>query len=128
MRRPLAIFSLGLAWLCANGALWNVVQVVGWAKMFHDYAQVMPASQALAVTFDGSAACDLCHVSQTAQDAAREQLPRDAALGGGMDKLLLLADSVPTLVVAAPDFAWPSVIHNIGLTRTEMVPVTPPRV
>jgi len=31
-------------------------------------------------------------------------------------------------VVAAPDFAWPSVIHNIGLTRTEMVPVTPPRV
>jgi hypothetical protein len=96
--------------------------------MFHDYAQVMPASQALAVTFDGSAACDLCHVSQTAQDAAREQLPRDAALGGGMDKFLLLADSVPTLVLAAPDFAWPSVIHNIGLTRTEMVPVTPPRV
>jgi len=64
------------------------------------------------------------------RDAAQHQLRASvcAALGGGMDKLLLLADSVPILVVAAPDFAWPSVIHNIGLTRTELVPVTPPRV
>ena len=35
VRRTLSIACLCLAWLCANGALWNVVQLVGWAKMFH---------------------------------------------------------------------------------------------
>jgi len=43
VRRKFSIGGLLLAWLCANGALWNVVQVVAWAKMLHDYSQVMPA-------------------------------------------------------------------------------------
>jgi hypothetical protein len=116
-----------LAWLCANGAVWNVVQVVAWAKMFHDYSQVMPAARALQITFDGSAPCALCHVSQKAQDAAREQLPRDADLGGGMEKLLLLAETAPAAVLTPPDFAWPGVADTAGLTRTDAVPVPPPR-
>jgi hypothetical protein len=128
VRRRVSILALCLAWLCANGALWNVVQVVAWAKMFHDYAQIMPAAQALRLTFDGSAPCDLCHISQKAQDAAREQLPRDADVGGGMEKLLLLAESAPAVVLAAPDFPWPGVVNDAGPTRTEAVPVPPPRV
>ncbi len=35
---------------------------------------------------------------------------------------------VDALVVAAPDSAWPGVTDDTGLTRTEAVPVTPPRV
>jgi hypothetical protein len=128
VRRRISIFALGLAWLCANGAVWNVVQVVGWAKMFHDYAQVMPAAKALQITFDGSAPCAFCHISQSAQDTARDQQPRDTALGGGMEKLLLMSESLPALVFTAPDFAWPGVTDDTGLTRTEAVPVTPPRV
>ena len=128
MRRRLSILSLCFAWLCANGALWNAVQVVGWAKMFHDYSQVMPVAHALEITFSGDAACALCHISRTAQDAAREQLPRDTALGGGLEKPLLVSEDAPPVVVTAPDFAWPGVANDAGLTRTEAVPVTPPRV
>ncbi len=128
MRRNLSIGCLLFAWLCANGALWNVVQVVAWARMFHDYSQQLSVVKALQRTFDGSAPCALCHLSQSAQDAARDQLPRDAAFGGGGEKLLLVSEGVPALVVTAPDFAWPGVANAAGLTRTESVPVPPPRV
>jgi hypothetical protein len=127
VRRNLSITCLLLAWLCANGALWNVVQVVAWVKMIHDYAQVMPAARALQITFDGSAPCKLCHLSQAAQDTARDQLPREAALGAGLEKLLLVSEGVPAVVVVAPELAWPDVAHDGGLTRAEAVPVPPPR-
>jgi len=127
VRRTISTLCLLLAWLCANGAVWNVVQVVAWAKMFHDYSQVMPAAEALQLTFDGSAPCDLCHLSQDAQDTARQQLPADAALGGGTEKILFVSDSVPAFVLVAPDFAWPGLTHETGLTRTDAVPVPPPR-
>ena len=127
VRRRVSILCLCLAWLCANGALWNVVQVVAWAKMFHAYSQMMPAGKALAHTFDGTAPCDLCVISQKAQDATREQLPRDAALGGGAEKLLLVSEAVAPFVATPPDFAWPGVADTAGLTRPEAVPVPPPR-
>ncbi len=128
VRRHVSIFALFLAWLCANGAVWNVVQLVAWAKMFHDYSQVMPVTRALQVTFDGTKPCGICCAVQKAQDAARDQLPRDAALGGTMEKILLLSETVPAIVVTAPDFAWPGVTNDTGPLRTEAVPVTPPRV
>lgn len=127
MRRTVSTICLLLAWLCANGAVWNVVQVVAWAKMFHDYSQVMPATEALQLTFDGSAPCDLCHISQDAQDSARSQLPSDAALGGGTEKIFLISDCAPATVLIAPDLVWPGLAHEAGLTRTDAVPVPPPR-
>jgi hypothetical protein len=127
VRRHVAIFFLLLAWLCANGAVWNVVQLVGWAKMFHDNSQVMTTAKALRVTFDGSKPCEFCHISQAAQKTAREQLPRDADLGGS-DKILLAFHPDAPLVRHVPATAWPEVAHDTGLTRTEPVPVRPPRV
>ncbi len=126
MRRALSTTALLLAWLCANGAVWNVVQVVAWAKMFHEYAQVMPVGDALDLTFDGSAPCDMCSIAQGGQDTAR-QLPAEAALGGGSEKILLMADWAPTDVLVTPEFVWPGLVHEAGLTRTEAVPVPPPR-
>ncbi len=126
MRRKLSITCLVLAWLCANGAVWNIVQIVGWAKMFQGYAQVMPAAQALQLTFDGSAPCDLCHLAEAGQDATRNtQLP--AAPTGAPEKILLIAECVPAPVLVAPDFVWPGIANDAGLTRTESVPVPPPR-
>lgn len=127
VRRKLSITCLLLAWLCANGAVWNVVQVVGWARMFHDYSQVMPAAQALQRTFDGSAPCELCHLVQEGQDAASKMPSSPAAVGGGMEKILLMAECVPAPVLVAPDFSWPGVADAAGLTRTDAVPVRPPR-
>jgi hypothetical protein len=127
VRRHLSIGCLLLAWLCANGAVWNVVQVVAWAKMFHTYSQVMPATQALGLTFDGSAPCDMCTIAQDGQDATRSQLPREASLGSGSEKILLIADWAPTTVPIAADSNWPGLVHEAGLLRTETVPVPPPR-
>ncbi len=127
VRRKLSIGFLLLAWLCANGAVWNVVQVVGWAKMFRDYSQVMPAAQAIQLTFSGEAPCGMCTIAQTGQDASRDN-PTPAALGGATEKILLIADCAPAPVLVAPDFSWPGLVHETGLTRTDEVPVTPPRV
>ena len=93
MRRYLSINCLLFAWLCAHGALWNVVQVVAWAKMFHDYSATMPTAEALELTFDASKPCKLCCLAKSAEDTARKQLPHDAALGGGTEKLLLIFSS-----------------------------------
>lgn len=128
LRRRLSIAALLLAWLCANGAVWNVVQFVAWAKMYQDYSRVMPVSQALQLTFDGEAPCDLCTLSQDAQDTARSQLPREADLGGGVDKILLICDLAPVPVMVAPGVSWPGLRPEAGLTRDEAVPVRPPRV
>ena len=127
MRRHISLFALLLAWLCANGAVWNVVQLVAWAKMFHDNAQVMSTTRAIQVTFDGSKPCELCHISQAAQETAREQQPRDADLGGS-EKIILSLHVTAPLVLHAPATGWPGVAHDTGLTRTEPVPVRPPRV
>jgi len=89
---------------------------------------VMPVARALQVTFNGSAPCALCHLSQRAQETARDQLPHEAVPGGGVDKLLLVCESAAPVVVPAPDFAWPGVGNDAGPARTEAVPVPPPRV
>lgn len=125
LRRRFALFALIFAWLCANGAVWNVVQVVAWAKMFHEYSQVMPAAEALRITFEGEA-CNLCHLAQSGAEAARDQLP-DGDSFGGSDRLLLAFHAAPPVVVTAPDFGWPGLVHEAGFSRTDSVPVPPPR-
>ncbi len=127
VRRALSTTALLLAWLCANGAVWNVVQAVAWAKMFNDYSQVMPAAQALQLTFDGSAPCEMCTISQDAQDSARSSLPGEAALGVGVEKILFVTDCTPVVVLAAPESAWPGLVAEAGLLRADAVPVPPPR-
>ena len=122
VRRTLQVLTLCLAWLCANGALWDVVQVFAWGKMVHDYSQVMPLAQAITKTFDGSAPCEICTVvddakqSQPAQQVERSQ-----------EKILLACQVPEEFFVIAPDFAWPGGVDAAGLIRTERVPVPPPR-
>ncbi|MDQ5980662.1 MAG: hypothetical protein QG602_3639 [Verrucomicrobiota bacterium] len=127
VRRTFSTTALLLAWLCANGAVWNVVQTVAWARMFSEYSQMMPVADALELTFDGSAPCDLCTIAQSGQDSARQQLPAEAALGGGAEKILLIADWTPAPVLIAPETVWPGLADEAGLLRTDTVPVPPPR-
>jgi len=127
VRRNFSIGCLIFAWLCANGALWNTVQVVGWAKMIRNYSNKMPMAKALEVTFDGSAPCDLCHMSEKAENTARQQLPRDAMLGGGMKKLLFATEELAPVVLITPEFIWPGIVNDVGIVRPESVPVPPPR-
>ncbi len=126
--RKFSILCLLFAWLCANGAVWNMVQVVAWGKMYLDYASVLPARIALRKTFDGSKPCELCTVVRQAEDAARDQAPRDAEFGGGSVKLQLIAEAAPTIVLSRPAWTWPQSGNESGDERTERVPLPPPRV
>jgi hypothetical protein len=96
-------------------------------KMIHDYSEAMPMAKALEITFDGSAPCNLCHLSQKAENTARQQLPIDALLGGGMKKLLLATEDLVPIILVTPDFVWPGIVNDAGNIRTETVPVPPPR-
>ena len=122
MRRTVSIVSLCFAWLCANGALWNAVQVFAWGKMVHDYSQVMPLTKAIEKTFDGTASCEICVVvvdakgQQTAQQVERAN-----------DKVFLACERPTAIVVSVPEFEWPGAIHRTGLIRTEPVALRPPR-
>jgi hypothetical protein len=127
VRREFSVLCLLLAWFCANGVVWNGVQVVGWAKMIHDYSQVMPVAQAIEVTFSGEAPCHFCTLADSAQDTAKTQLPHDV-LGASNEKIFLMADWMPAPLLVAPEFSWPGVADDAGRARTEAVPVPPPRV
>lgn len=127
MQRKISIVCLLLAWLCANGSLWEVLQVVAWGKMFARYTQEFSVGAALARTFDASKPCELCKVAQRGHNAGTENEPAPASTGAG-EKVLLAFHATAPLVIVAPDFSWPGVADDSGLTRTEAVPVPPPRV
>jgi hypothetical protein len=122
VRRAFAILSLSFAWFCANGALWDAVQVFAWARMVHDYSQFMPLARAIKITFDGSAPCDICRAVTTATQQEHEgDFSRS-------ETRVLLACVVPErIVLNPPPFSWPEAEDAIGLVREIEVPVPPPR-
>lgn len=126
VRRHVSTLALVLAWLCANGAVWDVVQIVAWGRMFTVYSSYLPTGKALERTFDGSKPCEICEIAQHGRDDTQQQ-QSPSALGGG-DRLVLACDTAAPVIVTAPDFAWPGIADDSGRTRTDAVPVPPPRV
>ncbi len=126
MHRAFPTACLLFAWLCANGAVWDVVQACAWARMFTGYAQTLSVCDALRETFDPAKPCDLCRTVQKAQDAQREQAPVDAAFGT-VEKILLTSDVPAPLVLTPPIREWPAAVAWKICARTERVPVPPPR-
>lgn len=125
MRKPLASICLLFAWLCANGALLDGVQVFAWAKMFAGYSQTMSASAALRATFDPAKPCDMCIGVAAAKETARQQLPH--VVEHSAEKLLLaLHTPAPVIFVNSPG-DWPAAFANVAPARERSVPVPPPR-
>lgn len=125
MNRFLSVASMMLAWACAQGAIWDVVQMVAWARMFANNAQTMPVATALATTFDGSRPCELCTGVALAKDIASKQAPQGVERSA---EKLQLACEVPTpFTIKAPIVGWPDPTAPYLPLRTEQVPVPPPR-
>ena len=122
VRRQLQVLTLCFAWLCANGALWDAVQVVAWGKMIRDYSQIMSFTQAVQKTFDGSGACEICAVVDDVKASTpAQQVERSH------ERVLLALHTPEKFMMNAPAFTWPGVVHDFGLTPTDPVPVRPPR-
>lgn len=126
MRKPLASVCLLLAWLCANGALLDGVQVVAWARMFAGYSQSMGVSAALRATFDPARPCELCLGVAAARETAQQQAP--AALERSAEKIVLALHTAPPVVFAARETGWPRTLDATPPLRVDAVPVPPPRV
>lgn len=125
VRRRLATTALVLAWLCANGALWDAMQVAAWGKMFAAYSESMSLPQALRETLDPSKPCAMCVGIAKAKDAAAKEVP-------GSDQSAAAKFVLALHVADAPVFAndrgrWvPSRLSEMP-GRTDPVPVPPPR-
>ncbi len=125
MRNKIASLALACAWLCANGALLDAVQVFAWGKMFAGYTQTMSVSTALQKTFDPAQRCELCDGVAAAKEASREHQPR--AIEQSAEKLLLALHRHTPLVLERPSGDWPPSLALFAPSRTEAVPVPPPR-
>lgn len=127
MRKPVATVALLLAWLCANGALLDLVQVFAWSRMFAGYTQTMTVRAALTETFDPAKPCELClGVADAKEDLSQKPLP--VPIERSADKQLILALHTPgKVVIASSPEGWPAAVARAGPMRSERVPVPPPR-
>lgn len=126
MRRGFAIVSLCFAWICANGAIWDAVQVLAWGRMFAGYTQTASFLDALRDTFDTSKPCAICRtVSNAKAGDHRPELP--APSGSAPGKIILATESPVTWVTSTPQITWPEAKSIRLRARTEPVPVRPPR-
>ena len=127
MRRKLSITCLLLAWLCANGALLDAVQVFAWGKMFAENARTQPLGEALAATFDPAKPCEVCLGVAAAKETAKQQLPGSVD-HPSTEKLVLALHLSARPIFMAPAAGWPVTLASVPPSRTEPVPVPPPRV
>lgn len=125
MSRKLAIVSLAFAWLCANGVLWDAMQVVAWGKMLAGYTETMPLGDALRATFDPAKPCEMCVGIAKAKDATQKQAP--APEPGSAAKFHLAMHVVESPVFAPAPAAWPVARTTMLRERTDPVPLPPPR-
>jgi len=124
VRRTVAIISLALAWVFANGAVLDAVQVFAWGRMVRDFQRAgLTLERAVTKALDGSAPCEIC----SAVDHARQQQPPET-VERSSEKLVLACPpaDAPALTAPAPD--WPPLLAASAPSRSEAVPVPPPRV
>jgi hypothetical protein len=124
--RALATLSLVFAWLCANGAVWDVMQVAAWGKMFAGYSERMSVTQALQETFDPAKPCEMCLGIAKAKEATAKQT--SAPEQGAAAKFVLAIHSADAPVFANDPGDWMSGPASSGRERTDPVPLPPPRV
>lgn len=126
VRRRFAIFSLLLGWVCTHGAIWDAVQVFAWGKMFTGYASQMSVAAALRETFDPAKPCHLCLGVAAAKQAAKQQLPQ--AVERATEKFVLALEVPASLTFENASAPWPVALSSVAPSRSDPVPLPPPRV
>lgn len=125
MRRRFIIITLCFAWICANGAIWDAVQVVAWGRMFAANVRVTPVAEALRDTFDPAKPCGICRAVTNAKAGGEKHSPTQVESARG--KITLVAETLPIWFVPAPVRVWPEATVAVLVSRSESVPVPPPR-
>jgi hypothetical protein len=124
MRRSLSAAWLLFAWLCANGMLLDVAQMIAWSRMFTGYVHSMPVAEALRETFDPAKPCRWCCAVQRARAASRKQTP---APSPEPIKLVLFCERAGEFVPPAAAGDAMESEPAAGTSWRDPVPVPPPK-
>ena len=73
MRRLTHIIVLA-AFVFSCGGQWYVLQCVAWIKMMHDYAQIVPFTEAVGMTFSGQYPCEICKAIAEKKQAENDKI------------------------------------------------------
>ena len=125
VRRTVAITSLFLAWLCANGAILDLAQCLAWTRMFASYAETLPVGEALRETFDARKPCALCRAISHAKESQQQQLPQQVVRDA--EKLILALETPSPVFLTRPSDDWQEERWMMIDPRINPVPVPPPR-
>jgi hypothetical protein len=126
VRKNLSIAGLLLAWLCANGALLDGLQVFAWGRMFAGYAGSMSVGAALRETFNPQKRCELCVTVAAAKSTTEASAP--AQIERTAQRIDLVCDEPEAIVFAAVVRDWPAALASVAPERVDAVDVPPPRV
>lgn len=123
--RRVATLSLLIAWLCANGGIWDGVQVLAWGRMFAANATTMSWSSALAATFDPAKRCEICEVVTSARAEVGSSAARPDA--DDRSKIVLTVVPVERTAFAPRSASYPKQEVIPGPQRRDPTPLPPPR-
>jgi hypothetical protein len=115
-----------LAWLCANGVIWEAMQVAAWGKMFAGYSESMSFSQALRETLDPAKPCDMCVGIAKAKSEAEKKLPSPEQQTAA--KFVLIAHAVAQPIFRNERGDWINAPGRRAPSREDSVRLRPPRV
>lgn len=125
MRRLLAVSFLVLGWLCANGALWDVMQVAAWGRMFAGYSATMPLGEALRATLDPAKPCEMCvGIAKAKDETAKRALPNEQTAAA---KFVLALPTGEAPVFQDVNVEWGRAIARVCPQRSDPVRLRPPR-
>ena len=103
----------------------DVVQVFAWARMFTQYAEAMPVSEAALETLDPNKPCSICLAVRRARDETKHQ-PRPAWASAAEKLLLAFHDPEPAIFAPTPE-TWLPLKVGTPVSWRSPVPVPPPR-
>jgi hypothetical protein len=111
------------AWLLATGVQWDVVQVAAWARMFANYARVLPMRDAWELTF---AAENMCGACLAVQDAKQDESGATTPSVVNAAKEPLVFQTTAAIVVAAPAAQTWMTAEPDWMAHERAQPPTPP--
>jgi len=103
----------------------DVVQTVGWGRMFASYAQTMSLTEAARLTFVSDNFCDVCTFVQTSKQA-REGQAAPVPAGTSSTKVILAFQPSPVFVLSAPPLAPWLAEDQTAVGASRSAPPTPP--
>jgi hypothetical protein len=120
--RRLTLLVVLVAFMFSCGGQWQVLQCVAWANMIREYSQMVPVTQAVAMTFSGEYPCEMCKLIAEKKESDNAKV----ALLFVHEKKIA---AVEVIEISRVDVFSPQMFFNRDVflqTRAEAPPVPPP--